>query len=256
LTFSRRSFIRLSTLGCACCLAANRTSAGATEAHPYWTYEGNTGPDHWGELSADFKTCHLGSQQTPIDLTSGKNGDAGALKFAYRPLPLTIVNNGHTIQVNAEPGSSCLIGDTNYDLLQFHFHHPSEHRLNGKAFEMECHFVHKAASGALAVAGVFFVPGKQNDTLKPIFDQMPKRGGETVKAGVSINPVELMPTSGGYFRYQGSLTTPPCSEGLTWTVFKKPVEVSEAQIRQFAALFTNNARPVQPINGRSVIEMF
>jgi carbonic anhydrase len=246
----------MTAYGCACCLAAGRALAGSDGARSHWTYEGDTGPEHWGELSADFKTCQLGSQQTPINLAHGAQGDAGSLQFNYRPIPLAIVNNGHTIQVNAEPGSSCMIGDVKFELLQFHFHHPSEHLLNGASLDMECHFVHKSATGALAVVGVFFTPGKENRALKPVFDQMPARGGEQVKGKGTINPADVLPTSGGYFRYQGSLTTPPCSEGLTWTVFKKPVEVSREQIQQFAALFGNNARPVQPVNGRSVIEMF
>lgn len=259
MTLARRSFLRMATFGCAYCLAK---AAGADpgpdhEAYhgkPYWSYEGETGPAHWGELSADFKSCQLGLQQTPIDLTSGVSGQVDSVSFDYTPLPLRIVHNGHTIQVNADPGCSCTIGTTRYELVQFHFHHPSEHLLDGKTFDMEVHFVHKSAAGALAVVGVFFKPGAHNAGLAPIFEQMPKSEGPEVKAPGRFDPAAFFPKSRGFFRYTGSLTTPPCSEGLTWTVFREPVEASHEQIRQFAALFVNNARPVQRRNSRALIE--
>jgi carbonic anhydrase len=263
MTIARRSFLRMATFGCAYCLAkaAGVAPAGAEEAghaghgKAHWSYEGETGPDHWGELSADFKTCQLGLQQTPIDLTPGASGQADSVSFDYRPLPLRIVHNGHTIQINADPGCSCTIGTTRYELAQFHFHHPSEHLLDGKTFDMEVHFVHKSEAGALAVVGVFFKPGSHNAGLAPIFAQMPKSEGSEIKAQGQFDPAAFFPKSRGFFRYMGSLTTPPCSEGLTWTVFREPVEASPEQIRQFAALFANNARPVQKRNSRSLIEM-
>jgi carbonic anhydrase len=262
MTLARRSFLRLATAGCACCLTAGRLSANpvghkeaAGAAHkPHWSYEGETGPGHWGELSPDFKVCQLGLEQTPIDLSSGLKGNAGPIAFDYRPLPLRILNNGHTIQVNADPGCSCTIGEAKFDLLQFHFHHPSEHLLDGKAFDLEAHFVHKSEAGALAVVGVFFRPGAHNPGLQPIFDQMPKSEGPEVKASGQFDPALFFPKSRDFFRYMGSLTTPPCSEGLTWTVFRDPIEASSDQIRQFVSLFSNNARPVQRKGRRFLIE--
>ena len=253
MSVSRRSLLRMATYGCACCLAAGRTHA-ESGSKSHWTYEGATGPEHWGELTPDFKTCQLGLEQTPIDLLSEIKADPGALTFDYRPLPLTIVNNGHTVQVNAAPGSSCIIGKMKYDLLQFHFHHPSEHLLNGKPLDLECHFVHKSASGDLAVVGIFFMSGAHNGALQLIFDQMPKDAGAELKAKGTIDPQALLPASRNYFRYMGSLTTPPCSEGITWTVFKEAVQLSPDQIKQFASLFPNNARPVQRKNRRFLIE--
>lgn len=260
---SRRSLLRMATYGCACCLAAGRTHAeqavkgsGHAEAgaKPHWSYEGATGPEHWGELTTDFKTCQLGMEQTPIDLSSELKADPGTLAFDYKPQPLAIVNNGHTIQVNAAPGSSCTIGKTKYELLQFHFHHPSEHLLNGKPLDLECHFVHKSAAGDLAVVGVFFVPGTASAPLQLIFDQMPKDAGGEVMAKGTVDPQAMFPASRNYFRYMGSLTTPPCSEGITWTVFRDAVQLSTAQVKQFAALFPNNARPAQKRNRRFLIE--
>ena len=255
----RRKFLRMATLGCACCLAARSVGAAqpghgtSQAAHPHWTYAGNTGPEHWGELQPDFKVCQLGLEQTPIDLTTSIKGEPGVVSLNYKAVAARIVNNGHTIQANIEPGCSCTIANAKYDLLQFHFHHPSEHLLAGKPFDLECHFVHKAQNGALAVVGVFIQPGAKNADLAAVFDVMPAQEGEA-RASVAINPAALMPREGGYFRYMGSLTTPPCSEGLTWTVYKQPIEASPDQIKQFASLFANNARPIQRRNRRFLIE--
>lgn len=260
MTLARRQFLRMATVGCACCLAAGRSGAAqpghsdAAASHPHWSYADTTGPEHWGELQPDFKVCQLGLEQTPIDLASGIKGEPGTVALDYRPLPLRIVNNGHTIQVNTDPGCACAIGGIKYDLVQFHFHHPSEHLLAGKPFDLECHFVHKAANGALAVVGVFIKPGARNADLASVFDVMPAKEGQEVRAPGAVNPAALLPKEGGFFRYMGSLTTPPCSEGLTWTVYKEPIEASQEQIRQFASLFANNARPVQRRNRRFLIE--
>jgi carbonic anhydrase len=260
MTLARREFLRMATLGCACCLATGRTGAeptghsGAAASHPHWSYAGNTGPEHWGELQPDFRVCQLGLEQTPIDLNASVRGEAGQAALDYRQHPLRIVNNGHTIQVNVDPGSTCTIGNIRYDLAQFHFHHPSEHLLAGRPFDMECHFVHRSSAGGLAVVGVFIKAGTRNEALAPVFDALPRTQGPEVRSPATINLAAMLPRAGGYFRYMGSLTTPPCSEGLTWTVFKEPTEASPDQIRQFAALFPNNARPVQRTNRRFVIE--
>lgn len=247
------------TLGCACCLTirhagASEPSHASSPATPHWSYAGNNGAEHWGELQPDFKVCQLGLEQTPIDLAGGMKGEPAAVALDYKALALRIVNNGHTIQVNADAGSSCMIGVTKYELLQFHFHHPSEHLLRGKPFDLECHFVHKSSAGDLAVVGVFVTPGVKNGALQAIFDAMPRSEGPELRASGSVDPAALLPKSTSYFRYMGSLTTPPCSEGLTWTVFREPVEASAEQIGQFARLFPNNARPVQGRNRRFLIE--
>lgn len=262
MTLDRRHFLRTATLGCVCCLASRIAGASepahaagsSAQAAPHWSYAGSTAAEHWGELQPDFKVCQLGLEQTPIDLTGAMKGEAATVALDYKSLPLRIVNNGHTIQVNADAGSSCTIGASKFDLLQFHFHHPSEHLLAGKPFDLECHFVHKSAAGDLAVVGVFVKPGAKNAALQSIFDAMPKAAGPEMRVGGSIDPAALLPKSTSYFRYMGSLTTPPCSEGLTWTVFREPIEASAEQIRQFAALFPNNARPVQSRHRRFLIE--
>jgi carbonic anhydrase len=260
MALARREFLRMATWACAYCIAAGRPSAsqpnrpGGADGRPHWSYTGASGPEHWGELQPDFKACQLGLEQTPIDLTNGIKGETGKVVLDYRPLALRAVNNGHTIQVNVDPGCTCTIGNTKYDLLQFHFHHPSEHLLAGKSFDLECHFVHKATDGALAVVGAFIKPGARNADLAAVFDVMPAMEGMEVALSAACNPAALLPKEGGYFRYMGSLTTPPCLEGLTWTVYKEPVEASSEQIGQFASLFANNARPVQRQNQRLLIE--
>ena len=243
-SLSRRGFFRL-TAAAACPLCATAESA---EPHgagtPHWSYEGNGAPAQWGGLSPDFKTCAAGAEQTPIDLRGAIRAAPGPVTFGYQKMPLTVLNNGHTIQVNTPPGNKISIGGTAYELLQFHFHHPSEHLLEGKSLAMELHFVHKAANGALAVVGVFLQPGAANPALTPIWNAMPEKA----------EPARLLPKERAYFRYMGSLTTPPCSEGLTWTVFRTPVQVSPEQIRMFGALFPMNARPAQSLGRRFLLE--
>jgi carbonic anhydrase len=263
MSLSRRNFLMLATANCACCLGVARAFAGspdhganAAAGHaPHWSYEGQSGPAHWGTLQPDFKVCELGLEQTPIDLTGAIRSDSpGKVEVDYRPLPLRVLNNGHTIQVNAEAGSACIIDGVRYELVQFHFHHPSEHLLSGKPFDLEAHFVHRSASGALAVLGTFVKPGEANAALQPIWEVMPQQEAPEKNFGGAIDAAALLPAERTYFRYMGSLTTPPCSEGLTWTVFRDPIEASPEQIRRFAGLFPNNARPVQGRNRRYLIE--
>lgn len=259
MTLDRRGFLFRAAgalAACACCPPGAFAATSAKSGHggaPHWTYEGKGGPAEWGKLSPDFKTCAVGTQQTPIDLKGAIPAQPGGLTFSYKPFAMKILNNGHTIQVNVAPGSTISIAGQSYDLLQFHFHHPSEHLLSGKALDLECHFVHKSASGALAVVGVFITPGAENATLKSVFDAMPMKEGPEMATTTMIDPAALL-SSGPYFRYMGSLTTPPCSEGLTWSVFEKPIEASKAQIMAFAKLFANNARPTQPLNNRFLLE--
>ena len=174
MSIDRRILLR-GALACACCAKAGAAIALDAPAHggavgAHWSYEGEGGPEKWGELQPDFKVCQLGLEQTPIDLGNGIKGDVGSVEYDYKPVALRIVNNGHTIKVNADPGSACVIGGTRYELLQFHFHHPSEHLLAGKDFDLECHFVHKASTGALAVTGVFIRPGAASKALATFFE--------------------------------------------------------------------------------------
>jgi carbonic anhydrase len=250
--FDRRQALKgLAALACPVCLA---NSVALAAEGPHWGYEGEGAPSRWGSLSPDFKTCDLGLEQSPIDLATPIHAEAGPVEIAYGPIPLRVVNNGHTIQVNVDPGCGTVIAGTRYELLQFHFHHPSEHLLSGRSFDLECHFVHRSSAGDLAVHGVLMQPGAPNAALQPIWEAMPQADGPEQTIDRMIDPAALLPRSHGYFRYMGSLTTPPCSEGITWTIFHEPVDVSPEQVRQFAALYPANARPVRSRGRRFLLE--
>ena len=244
---SRRSFIAAS--GAAVVAACPVCRAFAAEG-PHWTYDEAA---HWGDLSPDFQVCGLGAEQSPIDLVDPVPAELGDVAVKWQPKGGVVVNNGHTIQVNTEAGSAADIAGKSYDLLQFHFHHPSEHTVAGAAHAMEAHFVHRAADGGLAVLGVFLVPGAENGTLARVWGKVPDEEGEAELDG-ALDLSTLLPSDRAYYRYAGSLTTPPCSETVLWTVFANPVEVSDAQIAAFAALYPMNARPIQDLNRRFLLE--
>ncbi|MEO8084544.1 MAG: carbonic anhydrase family protein [Ardenticatenales bacterium] len=227
--------------------------ASAQEAH-HWSYSGETGPDHWGTLEADFGTCASGQEESPIDIPSASTLNSTGLEFHYAPGPLTIVNNGHTIQVNVPAGSSATIDGQRYDLAQFHFHNPSEHLVDGQNTPLELHLVHKNAAGGLAVVGVFIKEGAENAALKSVFDNLPAEAGDPKAIdGATVDPGALLPADHAYWRYNGSLTTPPCSEGVKWHVMKASIEASAGQIAAFKAIYSGNARPVLAMNARTFL---
>jgi carbonic anhydrase len=239
--------------------AASATPApSVAAAPPHWKYEGEEGPAHWGDLSADFATCKTGTSQTPIDLLSKKAEQAkkpAPLVFGYSKIPLKLKNNGHTVQVDAPDGDTLTAAGDTWSLVQFHFHTPSEHTLDGKSFDGEVHFVHKNAKGQLAVVGVMLKKGKENAALAPIWDVLPTEVTKDAKTieGKSVDVSSLLSTKAGYYGYSGSLTTPPCSEGVSWFVLATPVEVSEGQLKKFhEATHGDTNRPVQPLGGRTV----
>lgn len=221
--------------------------------HAHWTYTGKTGAAHWGDLDAGFAECSTGKAQSPIDIRAAKKADAlRPIGFDYAAGPAEVVNNGHTIQVNLPAAGSVNLGGDVYQLLQFHFHTPSEEKVNGKAYPLVAHLVHKDAAGRLAVVGVLFRQGRENAALKAVFDGLPAREGEKLALAQPLNATDLLPADRAYWAFEGSLTTPPCSEGVRWQVLRQPVEVSAAQLRAFRKLYSMNARPVQPLNGRVV----
>jgi len=242
----------LATLFCAALLPA-AAFAGDKPAH--WSYDGATGPQRWSSLEQDFATCKLGHNQSPIDIRKTSKEKLPALEFAYQPSPLKILDNGHTIQVNYAAGSSVTIDGKRYDLLQFHFHKPSEEKINGRSYPMVAHLVHKNDEGKLAVVAVLFRKGAENPLVQALWDALPQEKGQAQDvAGVSIDIGKLLPASQGYYNFAGSLTTPPCSEEVNWFVLKSPVEMSDAQLKRFAAVYKHNARPTQPLNGRTIRE--
>ena len=218
-----------------------------------WGYQGEAGPENWADLSRDFVTCKAGNKQSPIDLRDAVKARLPALEFNYRSVPLTVANNGHTIQVDQNGAGSLKFQGQHYQLLQFHFHTPSEHQIAGRTHEMEMHFVHKNDQGQLAVVGVLINRGKENTALKAVWDGMPKEIGTAEIAAAVINAGDVLPAGRHYQHYIGSLTTPPCSEGVRWIVMNDPIEMSPAQIRAFKEVFSHNARPVQAREDRFLL---
>ncbi len=217
-----------------------------------WSYEGAGAAEHWGDLKPEYGVCSTGTQQSPIDLQPMYSAKMIAPATSWNSFSPIVVNNGHTIQVNVPEGSSMELEGKSFKLLQFHFHHGSEHTIAGKQYPLEVHFVHQAADGGLAVLGVFFEEGAQNETLAKIWNDAPAVKGE-IQSQAVIDPSKLLPIDQSRFRYEGSLTTPPCSEVVNWVVFKQPLTASAQQIEAFAKIFAINYRPVQPLNRRFIL---
>ncbi len=231
------------------------TSAAMAGDHPHhWTYEGDEGPAHWGQMEG-FGLCGSGKNQSPVDVRDAVAAKLSPLSFKYDSQAADVFNNGHTVQVTYAPGSKLSLDSHDYELKQFHFHAPSENLLNGKQFPLEVHFVHADAAGNLSVVGVFVEAGPANVALTKLAKDLPVHAGDKHGLDVKVAAAELMPTSRDYYRFSGSLTTPPCSEGVNWLVLKQPVTASEQQIKQFhAAMGDDNARPVQPLNARVIVQ--
>lgn len=223
-----------------------------SEEAPEWSYEGETGPDRWGDLSPQFAACGNGREQSPIDLRATRERRVPPIRLDYRPSRIVEENNGETIVSDVSPGNTLRVGRRSYELVQFHFHIPSEHTVRSRRFPMELHFVHRAESGELAVLGVLLTRGERNAVYSQVAEAQPRERGERRRARGRIDLEGLLPTSLRAYRYDGSLTTPPCSEGVRWMVLRRGVELSRAQIASYARLFERTARPTQPRNGRAV----
>ena len=246
------SFVMLLMVA-ACTPGKAPTFAPPTSA-AHWTYEGEEGPSHWGELDPAYEMCGTGKNQSPIDIASPGEQDLANIVFHYQPSEVNILNNGHTVQVNYDPGSYIELDGIRYDVAQFHYHAPSEHEVDGKFFPAELHLVHKSAEGRLAVVGLLLQEGSANTAFDPFINNLPAETSDVQDAGVKINAMDFLPGIQTTYRYSGSLTTPPCSEGVSWLVMTTPVELSSAQLSQLESLFEGNNRPVQPLNDRSLIE--
>lgn len=232
-------------------------SLSADPDSPHWSYEGEEGPEHWSELGDEFRMCSEGKNQSPINLVSDIHTELPELEFEYYSTPLREINNGHTIQQNVDPGSFLRIPDRGFEfeLKQFHFHSPSEHSINGHFYAMEMHFVHASKDGELAVVGVMVSEGEEHPVLKKLWSFMPEKAGDTSEQPIGIEDTNLLPPTRNYYSYGGSLTTPPCSEGVKWIVLKTPIEASADQIETFknrVGPATN--RPVQPTNARFILD--
>jgi carbonic anhydrase len=228
--------------------AAQRAAAGHD-----WAYTGEHGPTHWGSLKPEYAVCKAGKHQSPIDIRNAKAADLPAIEFSYAPAPFRIIDNGHSIQINVDRGSFITVDGRRYDLVQFHFHHPSEERIQGHAYTMVAHLVHKDADEKLAVVAVLLKTGHPNPFIEALWKYLPADVGQEHPAdGATVDLRQLLPADRGYYTFAGSLTTPPCSEEVTWLVLKNPVEISKPEEAAFKAKYAHNARPVQPLNGRLV----
>ncbi len=221
----------------------------------HWSYEGKAGPEHWAELGDEFKTCKARQYQSPIDINQVIDGKLPELKFNFHNDTKTIVNNRHTIQITVKDSDDFTLDGHAFVLKQFHFHAPSENHLFGKAFPLEAHFVHANAAGELAVVAVMFQQGAENSTLRPLIDSVPERQDRVEVMKQRVDLAGLFPQDKHYYRFSGSLTTPPCTEGVRWLVMKQPVSLSAEQLMTFQqALKQANNRPLQPLHGRVVVD--
>jgi len=221
----------------------------------HWGYVGDTSPEHWGSLDPAYEMCAKGVNQSPINLTGFVEAELAPIEFHYTGLATEVLNNGHAIQANYTAGSTIKAAGKVFELKQFHFHSPSENTIDGNYFPMEGHFVHMAEDGSLAVIAVMYKIGAENEGMARIWKQMPKAAGEKEAMASQVKAQDLLPENRDYYRFNGSLTTPPCTEGVLWLVMKDPVEVSKEQVEQFVhTMHHPNNRPVQPIGARAVLK--
>jgi carbonic anhydrase len=239
-----------------CLLVLLGSSAGHPQhAEHTWDYGNTLGPPHWGDLKPEFALCKTGHQQSPVDIRNAKKIELPAIRFDYKPSPLRIIDNGHTIMVNYDNGSSILVDGKKYTLKQFHFHHPSEEKIDGKSFDMSVHLVHSDDEGKLAVVAVLLQQGADNALIRELWKHLPPtKETENRLDNVQIDVSHILPLDRDYYTFSGSLTTPPCSEDVSWFVLKHPTAVSPQEIERFSQLYPNNARPTQPLYDRVVLE--
>ena len=235
-------------------LRAAKAAAGqGADAHAaHWRYAGAGGPAEWGLMKPEFSACANGTRQSPIDIRSGVKVDLEPIQIDYRPSGFSVVDNGHTIQVNIEGGNSIEVQGRRYDLVQFHFHRPSEERIDGRQFDMVAHLVHKDPEGRLAVIAVLLDRGSAHPLVQTVWNNLPLEKGTEMRVRNGLDMNHLLPADRRYFTYMGSLTTPPCSEGVLWLVMQQPVPVATDQINVFSRLYPMNARPIQSASGRLI----
>ena len=229
------------------------TEPEAAQEPTEWGYEGAGAPENWAAMSSEFALCETGANQSPVNLTGAESADLPDPQFDYSSQATSIDNLGHTLQVGVEPGSTMTVNDRQYELVQFHFHTPSEHRLQGNEYPAEVHFVHRGPDDGLAVVGAFIEEGTQNEVLANIWDQLPSQPEESRDLqSVDMNIAELVPQESQYYLYSGSLTTPPCSEDVNWMVMEQPIEMSSEQIERLRSIIGTSNRPVQPLGNREL----
>lgn len=234
-----------------------------TEAKPkgkpemHWGYAGDIGPEHWAELKPEFRQCGIGTRQSPIDIRDSIKVDLTPIGFSYKPSGFSVIDTGRTLQVNMAAGNQLEVMGKRYALQQFHFHRPAEERINGRSFEMSAHLEHKDAEGKLAILTVLFEQGPDDakqSVVQKVWANVPLEKHEALTGPGQLDLTELLPADKAYYTYMGSMTTPPCSEGVLWLVMRQPVVLSAAQLNVFARLYPMNSRPVQAGSGRLIKE--
>lgn len=240
-------------LACAMFASSSAFSAGH-EHQAHWGYTGDGAPENWAKLSGDNFAC-TGKNQSPINLSGFIESELAPLEFDYSAGGNEIINNGHTVQVNYQQGSSIKIDGTQFNLLQFHFHAPSENNINGHSFPLEAHLVHADKDGNLAVVAVMFTEGAENTGLTAAWKKLPMHEGDKNQFAENILASAILPANKGYYRFNGSLTTPPCSEGVRWFVMKDALTASKEQIEAFKkTMHGPNNRPLQAVNARMILQ--
>lgn len=234
--------------------AVHESENPAASMHKHWSYEGETGPANWAKLRPDYAACATGKRQSPIDIREGIRVNLENIRFDYKSMQFRIVDNGHTVQVNVGEGSSITVMGKRYTLQQFHFHRPSEERVNGRMYDMSVHLVHRNDEGQLAVVAVLLEKGAEHPLIQTLLNNLPLEQDSEMAPEESIDLSRLLPESRAYWTYMGSLTTPPCTEGVLWMVLKQPMPVASEQVAIFSRVFRNNSRPVQAANGRLIKE--
>ena len=219
----------------------------------HWDYLGVEGPEHWGMLTNDYMTCETGHRQSPINITMTHHGDhQQKLVFHYQTSVLHELNNGHTIQVSHVSGCRVDLNERAYKLRQFHFHAPSEHHIEGKAFPMEMHLVHQDERGHVLVLAVMLEADTPRPVLAKLWDWVPDQVGQEVPIPLELSIADILPTNTHHYTYSGSLTTPPCTEGVKWIVLKEPIHIAQQDVDRFVDIIGQNARPIQPLEGRHI----
>lgn len=222
---------------------------------PRWSYAGNSGPDKWGSLSPAYAACSLGQRQSPIDIRKAIRADLPALAFAYKPAAPSLLDDGHSIRVDTPAAGGFSLEGEDYLLGHVHFHRPAEEKLHGQSFAMSAHLVHETREGKIAVVAVPMEVGNEHPLIRTLWSHLPLEQGKPVaRPNLKIDWSTLLPEKRGYYTYVGSLTTPPCTEGVRWIVLKNPVRISKDQLAGFSTIYKNNVRPVQPVNGRVIKE--
>ncbi|MRW92670.1 carbonic anhydrase family protein [Duganella sp. FT80W] len=234
--------------------AAAAVEAAKPKISNVWSYEGEFGPANWGSINPAWARCGSGNRQSPIDIRDGMKVELEQITFDYHPSSFNVTDNGHTVQVMVGSGNYITVGNRTYELIQFHFHRPSEERINGKGYEMVVHLVHKDSSGHIAMLALLLERGKAQPVIQTVWNNLPLEKYDTAVPAIALDPADLLPARRDYYTFMGSMTTPPCEENVLWMVMKEPVQASPAQMALFSRLYPLNARPTQPSNGRIIKE--